>query len=202
MIIICTVIIITIVTIFIFIVNIVIFIVLINIFTLVVLSRACCMSLPISLLGCKQSSKDHSKSYQLISQKRSIWWTDRSGLLMLLQNLAVSKPTVFMISSSYEKENSTVFFHSQSRRHSWSAVKQGSAIAPTLFGIFFSMLLLYAVQDCTVSIFLRTRKVVWVNMGYRCDVLFSQMSRGLFSMLSGFPPSKCNKLCAKMFNVI
>ena len=39
-----------------------------------------------------------------------------------------------------------------------SGVKQGCVLAPTLFGIFFSVLLKYAFKDSTDGIFLHTRK--------------------------------------------
>jgi hypothetical protein len=38
-----------------------------------------------------------------------------------------------------------------------SGVKQGCVLAPTFFGIFFSMLLQYAFKDCNEGVFLRTR---------------------------------------------
>ena len=38
-----------------------------------------------------------------------------------------------------------------------NGVKQGCVLAPTLFGIFFSMLLHYAFNDSTEGIYLRTR---------------------------------------------
>ena len=44
-------------------------------------------------------------------------------------------------------------------RHFQSAggVKQGCVLAPTLFGIFFSMLLQYAFKDCSEGIYIHTR---------------------------------------------
>lgn len=38
-----------------------------------------------------------------------------------------------------------------------SGVKQGCVLAPTLFGIFFSMLLHYAFADCSEGVYIRTR---------------------------------------------
>ena len=38
-----------------------------------------------------------------------------------------------------------------------SGVKQGCVLAPTLFGIFFSMLLHYAFADCSERVYIRTR---------------------------------------------
>lgn len=64
-----------------------------------------------------------------------------------------------VISSFHENMHSTVNYNSSTSDafKVSSGVKQGCVLAPTLFGIFFSMLLQYAFKDCTEGIFVHTR---------------------------------------------
>nr|KAG5688525.1 hypothetical protein BaRGS_031309 [Batillaria attramentaria] len=64
-----------------------------------------------------------------------------------------------MVKSFHEDMHSTVYFNggTSDAFPVSSGVKQGCVLAPTLFGIFFSMLLQYAFDDCTEGIYIRTR---------------------------------------------
>nr|KAG5686812.1 hypothetical protein BaRGS_032029 [Batillaria attramentaria] len=64
-----------------------------------------------------------------------------------------------MVKSFHEDVHSTVYFNggTSDAFPVSSGVKQGCVLAPTLFGIFYSMLLQYAFDDCTEGIYIRTR---------------------------------------------
>ena len=83
----------------------------------------------------------------------------RSGLFKLLQKIGCPPHLLAIISSFHENMHSTVNYNgstSEAFKVS-SGVKQGCVLAPTLFGIFFSMLLLYAFMNCREGVFLHTR---------------------------------------------
>ena len=87
---------------------------------------------------------DLTKAFDLVS---------RSGLFKLLQKIGCPPHLLAIISSFHENMHSTVNYNgatSEAFKVS-SGVKQGSVLALTLFGIFFSMLLQYAFMNCLSS---------------------------------------------------
>lgn len=93
---------------------------------------------------------DLTKAFDLVS---------RSGLFALLQKIGCPPRLLSIVSSFHEDMHSTVCFNgtiSEAFPVS-SGVKQGCVLAPTLFGIFFSMLLHYAFRDCDEGIYIHTR---------------------------------------------
>jgi len=93
---------------------------------------------------------DLTKAFDLVS---------RSGLFSLLQKIGCPPRLLQMVTSFHEDMHSTVCFNGSTSEAFpvSSGVKQGCVLAPTLFGIFFSMLLQYAFADCEEGIFIRTR---------------------------------------------
>lgn len=93
---------------------------------------------------------DLTKAFDLVS---------RSGLFSLLQKIGCPPRLLQMVKSFHVDMNSTVCFNggTSDAFPVSSGVKQGCVLAPTLFGIFFSMLLQYAFDDCTEGIYIRTR---------------------------------------------
>nr|KAG5691627.1 hypothetical protein BaRGS_023798 [Batillaria attramentaria] len=93
---------------------------------------------------------DLTKAFDLVS---------RSGLFSLLQKIGCPPRLLQMVKSFHEDMHSTVYFNggTSDAFPVSSGVKQGCVLAPTLFGIFFSMLLQYAFDDCTEGIYIRTR---------------------------------------------
>ena len=86
---------------------------------------------------------DLTKAFDLVS---------RSGLFKLLRKIGCPPHLLAIISSFHENMHSTVNYNSSSSEafKVSSGVKQGCVLAPTLFGIFFSMLLQYAFMNCRV----------------------------------------------------
>ena len=93
---------------------------------------------------------DLTKAFDLVS---------RSGLFSLLQKIGCPPRLLQMVISFHEDMHSTVCYNGGTSEAFpvSSGVKQGCVLAPTLFGIFFSMLLQYAFADCTEGIYIRTR---------------------------------------------
>ena len=93
---------------------------------------------------------DLTKAFDLVS---------RSGLFSLLQKIGCPPRLLQIIISFHENMQSRVCFNGRTSDAFPvnSGVKQGCVLAPTLFGIFFSMLLQYAFVDCTEGIYIRTR---------------------------------------------
>ena len=93
---------------------------------------------------------DLTKVFNLVS---------RSGLFKLLRKIGCTPHLLAEISSFHENMHSTVNCNgstSEAFKVS-SRVKQGCVLAPTLFSIFFSMLLQYAFKNCREGVFLHTR---------------------------------------------
>ena len=93
---------------------------------------------------------DLTKVFDLVS---------RSGLFKLLQKIGCPPHLLVIISSFHKNMHSTVNYNgstSEAFKVS-SGVKQGCVLAPTLFGIFFSMHLQYAFMNCREGVFLHTR---------------------------------------------
>ena len=93
---------------------------------------------------------DLTKAFDLVS---------RAGLFSLLEKIGCP-PTLLEIIVSFHEDMKASVFYDGSLSNSFpikSGVKQGCVLAPTLFGIFFSMLLQHAFSSSNDGIFLRTR---------------------------------------------
>ena len=86
-------------------------------------------------------------------------FVSRSGLFKILQKIGCPPKLLAIITSFHQDMQSTVCFDGATSNAFpvSSGVKQGCALAPTLFGIFFSMLLQYAFVDCTEVVYVWTR---------------------------------------------
>ena len=93
---------------------------------------------------------DLTKAFDLVS---------REGLFKVLKKIGCPDKLLSIIISFHENMTGVVNFDgdSSSPFPISNGVKQGCVLAPTLFGIFFSMLLHYAFNDSTEGIYLRTR---------------------------------------------
>ena len=83
----------------------------------------------------------------------------RSGLFKLVQKIGCPPHLLAVVTSFHDNMHSTVCFNvatSEAFPVS-SGVKQSRVLAPTLFGIFFSMLLQYAFKDCSEGVYIHTR---------------------------------------------
>ncbi|XDV13285.1 hypothetical protein PO909_001723 [Leuciscus waleckii] len=93
---------------------------------------------------------DLTKAFNLVS---------RSGLFRLLHKIGCPPQLLAVVTSFHDNMHSTICFNgatSESFPIS-SGVKQGCALAPTLFGIFFSILLQYDFKDCIEGVYIHTR---------------------------------------------
>ncbi|XP_076452746.1 uncharacterized protein LOC143288283 [Babylonia areolata] len=93
---------------------------------------------------------DLTKAFDLVSRK---------GLFTLPQKIECPPKLLRMITSFYEDMQGTVQ-HDGSFSDPFpikSRVKQGCVLAPTLFGIFFSLLLSYAFSQLEDGVYLHTR---------------------------------------------
>ena len=93
---------------------------------------------------------DLTKAFDLVS---------RSGLFSLLQKIGCPPHLLAVIKSFHSNMHSTVCYNGATSKAFPvnSGVKQGCVLAPTLFGIFFSMLLQYAFKDCSEGVYIHTR---------------------------------------------
>ena len=93
---------------------------------------------------------DLTKAFDLVSRK---------GLFILLKRIGCPPKLLSMIISFHADMMGTVLFDgSFSDSFSiCSGVKQGCVLAPTLFGIFFSLLLSFAFETSTDGVYLHTR---------------------------------------------
>ena len=93
---------------------------------------------------------DLTKAFDLVS---------RSGLFEILQKIGCPPKLLAVITSFHQGMQSTVCYDGATSEPFpvSSGVKQGCVLAPTLFGIFFSMLLQYAFADCEDGVYVRTR---------------------------------------------
>ena len=93
---------------------------------------------------------DLTKAFDLVS---------RSGLFSLLRKIGCPPRLLAVIISYHDNMHSTVCFNGATSEAFpvSSGVKQGCVLAPTLFGIFFSMLLQYAFKDCSDGVYIHTR---------------------------------------------
>ena len=92
---------------------------------------------------------DLTKAFDLVS---------RSGHFKILQKIGCPPKLLAIITSFHQDMQSTVCFYGATSNAFpvSSGVKQGCVLAPTLFRIFFSMLLQYAFVDCTEGVYIRT----------------------------------------------
>ena len=93
---------------------------------------------------------DLTKAFDLVS---------RNGLFALLERIGCPPKLLKMITSFHVDMNGTVQFDGSSSDPFpiKNGVKQGCVLAPTLFGVFFSLLLCYAFRESEDGIFLHTR---------------------------------------------
>ena len=93
---------------------------------------------------------DLTKAFDLIS---------RDGLFMILPKIGCPPKLQSMIAPFHNDTKGTVQFNSSASEpfEIRSGVKQGCALAPTLFGIVFGLLLKHAFDTTTEGIYLRTR---------------------------------------------
>ena len=98
----------------------------------------------------RRLSIDLTKAFDLVS---------REGLFRILLKIGCPPKLQSMIESFHTDMKGTVQFNgSTSEPFSiLSGVKQGCVLAPTLFGIFFALLLKHAFGSTTEGIYLRTR---------------------------------------------
>jgi len=93
---------------------------------------------------------DLTKAFDMVS---------RSGLFQILQKIGCPPKLLALITAFHKDMQSTVCFDGATSDAFpvSSGIKQGCVLAPTLFGIFFSMLLHYAFADCSEGVYIRTR---------------------------------------------
>ena len=93
---------------------------------------------------------DLTKAFNLVS---------RRGLFNLLENIGCPPKLLSVISSFHNNMKGTVNYDGATSEpfDIHSGVKQGCVLAPTLFSIFFSMMLSYAFKTSTEGVFLNTR---------------------------------------------
>lgn len=93
---------------------------------------------------------DLTKAFDLVSRK---------GLFTLLEKIGCPPTLLSIIKSFHDNMQGTVQYDGSTSKPFpiRSGVKQGCVLAPTLFGIFFSLLLSYAFDDCSDGIYLHTR---------------------------------------------
>ncbi|XP_076043737.1 uncharacterized protein LOC143026842 [Oratosquilla oratoria] len=93
---------------------------------------------------------DLTKAFDLVS---------RQGLFTLLQRIGCPPKLLRMISSFHEDMHGTVQYDGSSSDPFpiRSGVKQGCVLAPTLFGIFFFLLLSYAFNQSEDGVYIHTR---------------------------------------------
>lgn len=93
---------------------------------------------------------DLTKAFDLVSRK---------GLFELLKRIGCPPKLRSMLISFHTDMKGTVLFDGSSSDTFpiSSGVKQGCVLAPTLFGIFFSLLLTYAFESSTDGVYLHTR---------------------------------------------
>ncbi|KAL8591855.1 hypothetical protein ACOMHN_044351 [Nucella lapillus] len=93
---------------------------------------------------------DLTKAFDLVS---------RDGLFKILPKIGCPPRLLSIIRSFHEDMKGTVVFDGSTSAafNIWSGVKQGCILAPTLFGIFFAVMLKQAFGPAAEGIYLRTR---------------------------------------------
>ena len=94
-----------------------------------------------------------------IDLNKAFDFVSRDGLFKILKKIGCPPALLSIISSFHENTHSTINFDCSSSQpfKTASGVKEGSVLAPTLFGIFFSTLLQYVFQDSQEGVFLHIR---------------------------------------------
>jgi len=94
--------------------------------------------------------RDLTKAFDLVS---------RDGLFKILPKIGCPPRLLNIIKSFHQDMRGTVVYEGSTSEafNIKSGVKQGCVLAPTLFGIFFAVLLRHAFGSTTEGIFLRTR---------------------------------------------
>ena len=148
---------------------------------------------------------DLTKAFDLVS---------RSGLFSLLRTIGCPPHLLAVIRSFHEDMRSTVYYNGATSEAFpvSSGVKQGCVLAPTLFGIFFSMLLQHAFNDCSEGVYIHTRadgnlyniarlraktkvaKVLIHELLFADDAALTSHSEGGFSSLSLASPMHARNL--------
>ena len=84
---------------------------------------------------------------------------NRRWLFKILQKIGCPPKLLAIITSFHQDMQSTVCFDGASSNAFpiSCGVRQACVLAPTLFGIFFSILLQYAFVDCTEGVYVQTR---------------------------------------------
>ena len=93
---------------------------------------------------------DLAKAFDTVSRSGLFTVPDRIGCPPQLRKLIISFHEIMKATVQFNGKTSDEF-------QVQSGVKQGCVLAPTLFGIYFSVLLQCAFQDCSEGIYLRTR---------------------------------------------
>ena len=93
---------------------------------------------------------DLTKAFDLVS---------RTGLFSILKKIGCPPRLLSIIEAFHNNMHSTVLFDGATSEPFpvCSGVKQGCVLAPTLFGIFFSVLLRYAFENCSEGVNIHTR---------------------------------------------
>lgn len=93
---------------------------------------------------------DLTKAFDMVS---------RSGLFSILRKIGCPPRLLSIIKCFHNNMHSTVFFDGTTSDPFPvnSGVKQGCVLAPTLFGVFFSVLLRHAFNDCSEGVYIHTR---------------------------------------------
>ena len=82
-----------------------------------------------------------------IDPTKAFDFVSRSDLFKLLQRIGCPPKLLKIMTSFHEEMQGTVQLYGSSSEHFKSGVKQGCVLAPTLFGILFSLLLGYAFKE-------------------------------------------------------
>ena len=97
--------------------------------------------------------------YSFINLTQASDLVSRRGLFNPLKKIGCPPKLLSVISSFHNNMNGTVNYDGATSEpfavH--SGVKQGCVLAPTLFSIFFSIMLSYAFKESTEGVFLHTR---------------------------------------------
>lgn len=114
-----------------------------------------------SLRQLQEMSREQNKPLFLafIDLTKAFDLVNRKGLFALLERIGCPPTLLKIVKSLHENTNARVFFNG-SLSDSFpikNGVKQGCVLAPTLFGIFFSVLLQHAFRSTDEGVYIHTR---------------------------------------------